>query len=64
MKYYNKIKFIKLEEISTYFLFQIPSFYRQTKGIYSGESKWTNLGQQLLWNHFAYEYWLVFIWLV
>ena len=43
---------MKLEKIS----FLHHSFNRQTNVIYSGESKWTNLGQQLFWNHFAYQY--------
>ena len=35
-----------------YFLYHIPSFYRQTNEIYYYKSKWTNL----LWNYFDHEY--------
>ena len=35
-----------------YFLYRIPSFYRQTNEIYYYKSKWTNL----LWNYFDHEY--------
>ena len=35
---------MKLEKVS----FLHHSFNRQTNVMYSGESKWTNLGQQLL----------------
>ena len=56
MKYYGKIKLLTGRNRGLYFLYRIPSFYKQTNVIYSCKSKWTNLGQQLLWNHFAYEY--------
>ena len=51
MKYYGKIKLLTGGNRGLYFLYRIPSFYKQTNVIYSCKLKWTNLGQQ-----FAYEY--------